>query len=57
VLKLGHSASTMQSKRNGVHIPTKMEFIEQFLVLASFIEIDANPLSSLRDETVGRTGE
>jgi hypothetical protein len=46
----------MQSKRNGVAIPTKMEFIEQFLVLASSIEIDINPLSSLRDETFGRTG-
>jgi len=57
VLKLGHSASTMQSKRDGVLIPTKMEFIEQFLVLASSIEIDVNPLNSLRDETLGRTGE
>jgi hypothetical protein len=47
----------MQSKRNDVPIPTKMEFIEQFLVLASSIETDVNPLSGLRDETFGRTGE
>jgi hypothetical protein len=47
----------MQSKRNGVPIPTKMEFTEQFLLLASSIEIDVNPLSGLTDETFGRTRE